>query len=147
MRKNLFLASLIVGTTLTLCNASDAQIVAKGKFLNQTAPIASRTIFTPTKTGLYCLSVYGTITVADPSSESEWSYNLQWTDDSGAINSAMPLYGLDNEAGSFSNFIYRWGDAIPIEVKAVTPITFSVSQRGPADSSAYSLYYTLQHLE
>src|SRR5258706_2567445 len=39
-------------------------IVARGKLLNQTAPIPTTTIFTPTQTGLYRLSVYGTVTTS-----------------------------------------------------------------------------------
>src|SRR6266516_3545129 len=37
-------------------------IVAKGRILNQNAPISTTTIFTPTQSGLYRLSLYGTIT-------------------------------------------------------------------------------------
>jgi hypothetical protein len=85
--------------------------------------------------------------VADPNSQSVWDFNLQWTDDSGTVNSATPLYGMDDTAGSFSSFIWKWGDAMPIEVKAGTPITFAVSQSGSADKSAYSLYYVLERLE
>jgi hypothetical protein len=153
MHKTPYLA-VVLALALTLGNVSAAQIapfvpqiVAKGKALNQTATIPTTTIYTPKQTGLFSLSVYGTIVAADSSSQSEWQYNLQWTDDSGTVNSATPLYGTDNTAGSFSNFIWKWGDAMPIEVKAGTPITFTVSQSGPADKSAYSLYYVLERLE
>ena len=153
MHKTLYAAAVFACLALTLSNSSAQtapsfpQIVAKGKLLNQTATIPTTTIYTTTQTGLYSLSVYGTVIVADPNSQSEWVFNLQWTDDSGTVNSASPLYGTDNTAGSFSNFIWKWGDAMPIEVKAGTPITFTVSQSGPIDKSAYSLYYALERLE
>jgi hypothetical protein len=41
-------------------------IVAKGKLVNQTAPIPTTTIFTPIQTGLYRLSVYATVTKTEP---------------------------------------------------------------------------------
>jgi hypothetical protein len=122
------------------------QIVAKGKFLNQTAAI-TKTILIPTQAGLYRLSAYATITVADPNSQSEWIYVNNWTDDSGVLNSWTPLYGPGRSAGGFGDFIGTGGASILIEVKAGTPIAVTVTQSGPADQSAYSLYYTLERLE
>src|SRR6266852_6871269 len=63
-------------------------IVAKGKLLNQTAPIPTTTIFTPVQTGLYRLSVYGTLTTGAQNSNSFWSYSPVWTDDSGVLSNA-----------------------------------------------------------
>jgi hypothetical protein len=148
VHKRTFLAVAIA--TLVICgaNLSAAQIVvAKGKVLNHTTPIAQRTFFTPTSTGLYGLSVYGTVTVADPNSTSEWSLTIAWTDDSDVINNGCVMYASGNRAGSFGNFIGSWGDVCPIEVKAGTPITVTVSQTGSPDKSAYSLYWTLEQLE
>src|SRR5437588_11107787 len=63
-------------------------IVARGKLVNQTAPIPTTTIFTPAQDGLYRLSAYATIIKADPSSSSNWAYTPSWTDDSGLLNTA-----------------------------------------------------------
>jgi hypothetical protein len=144
MRKTLFVTALLAGTlSLSASNAS-AAIVAKGKLLNQTAPI-TKTIYTPTATGLYRLSVYATVTVANPSSQSTWNDRVQWTDDSGVL-STQGLGQSGNALGPFFWFVACcW--SIPLEVKAGTPITFSVTQSGPADNSAYSVYYTLERLE
>jgi|ERR1700687_460472 hypothetical protein len=147
MHKRTFVALAIVTLVIGGANFSAAQIVAKGKVLNHTTPIAPRTFFTPTNTGLYRLSVYGTVTVTDPNSTSEWSYTIAWTDDSDVTNRGCSMFASGKGAGSFGNFIGAWGDACPIEVKAGTPITFSVTQSGSADKSAYSLYWTLERLE
>ena len=135
--------------TVVICtaNLTAAQVVAKGKLLNRTEVIPTRTIFTPTATGLYRLSIYGTITVADSNSTSEWGYTLSWTDDSGVTNVAFPIYASGRQAGSFANFIGSWGAAVPIEVKAGAPITFAITQSGSGDKSAYSPYWTLERLE
>jgi hypothetical protein len=125
-------------------------IVARGKLLNQTAPIPATTIFTPTQTGLYRLSVYATITRADPSSQSDWLYSFGWTDDSGPVVESDFLYGYPTNVGqffSYNNSESFGGAALPFEAKAGTPITYSMAQQNGPDNSAYSLYYTLERLE
>lgn len=93
MYKTFALAVLLLSTSAFAQNAKPApqpipltspQIVAKGKLPNQTAPIPTTTIFTPTQTGLYRLSIYATLTKTDPNSQSVWQINTQWTDDAGA---------------------------------------------------------------
>jgi hypothetical protein len=126
-------------------------IVARGKVLNQTAPIPTTTIFTPTQSGLYRLSVYGTITQGSGAGTSFWIYSPAWIDDSGLLqNSANGILESNNDgAGSFllTNSGFSLGATITLEAKAGTPITYSVTQVGPPDNSAYSLYYTLERLE
>jgi hypothetical protein len=128
-------------------------IVAKGKVLNQNAPISTTTIFTPNQTGLYRLSVYGTVTTAgDQTSNSYWSYNPAWTDDSGVAQtqaSGILIASVDDRAvGSFVlNNVGNIGVALVLEAKAGTDISYSMTQVGPPDGSAYSLYYTLERLE
>ena len=126
-------------------------IVAKGKLPNQTAPIPTTTIFTPTQTGLYRLTVYATISKADPSSQSSWCYSLSWRDDAGPqFWEASQL--LCQGGNSPYPFIYEsqtslGGTTLPFEAKAGTPITHNMTQLGSLDSSAYSLYYTLERME
>jgi hypothetical protein len=127
------------------------QIVAKGKFPNQTAPIPITAILTPKEDGLYRFSAYGTITTAQ-GGNSEWNVNLFWNDDSGLPQSVLGLLiAFGGTSGQFVEFGYviaTNGGAVSVfEAKAGTPITYSVTQFGPPDNSAYSLYYTLERLE
>ena len=129
-------------------------IVAKGKLVNQTAPIPTTTIFTPSQTGLYRLSVYATITTSDTSSQSNWNVSLFWTDGAGSERVNTLLLGLNNTATQFtSGWAYQLGaspagGAVAVfGVSGGTPITYSVTQQGSPDNSAYSLYYTLERLE
>jgi hypothetical protein len=159
MYKTLALAILLLPTLTLAQEAKPApipltqpQIVAKGKLPNQTAPIPTTTIFTPTQTGLYRLSVYATISKADLNSGSFWNYQPSWTDDSGVLQQAVALVlGSGSLLGQFTmsdNAVLQYGGTtLPIEVKAGTPITYSMTQQGPPDNSAYSLYYTLERLE
>lgn len=123
-------------------------IVAKGKVLNQTAP-ATATIFTPTQSGLYRLSVYPMIVRTDSTSQSYWCYSPSWSDDSGFWEASQILCGYPSLRGPFQyvNNFYIGGTALVMEVKAGSSITYTVSQVGPSDNSAYSLYYTLERLE
>jgi hypothetical protein len=124
-------------------------IVARGKLLNQTAPIPVTTLFTPSARGLYRLSVYGTTTKADPTSTSGYNYNLFWTDISGASN-----YYLDAIA-SFDSFAGNWNQtccAVPtgmevFQAEEGTAVTYQVTQSGPPDKAIYSLYWTVERLE
>ncbi len=126
-------------------------IVAKGKLVNQTAPIPMTTIFTPNQTGLYRISVYVTLTKSDPSSQSFWNYYVQWTDDAGTEDGYL-FYEYGNLTGQFYNASYSSGQplggiSLPFEAQAGQPISYFATQNGPADNSAYSLYYTLERLE
>jgi hypothetical protein len=124
-------------------------IVAKGKLLNQTAPIPTTTIFTPTQDGLYRLTVYATVTKSAPGSQSYWFYNIGWTDDAGPEFDDSILFQSGSGFGQFSyaGLFIQGGTVVPLEAKAGTSITYSMTQGGGSDNSAYSLYYTLERLE
>ena len=127
-------------------------IVAKGKLLNQTAPIPTTTIITPTQSGLYRLSVYATVT-ADTciGSNSIWVFSPEWTDDSGLLQvSAGGILQSNGDCpGSFLLFNsgFSTGATITFEAKGGTAIAYNMAQQGPPNGSAYSLYYTLERLE
>jgi hypothetical protein len=124
------------------------QIVAKGKLPNQTAPIPTTTIFTPVQTGLYRLSVYATISSADPNSKAYWDYSYSWTDDAGVQSQRGFLIGTSLILGQFAFLDVNLGaPSMPFEAKAGTPITHNMTQYNGPDNSAYSLYYTLERLE
>lgn len=129
---------------------SSPLIVAKGKLLNQTAPIPTTTIFTPTHDGFYRLSVYATvITAAQSPCNSYWSYNPGWTDESGLLNSAPgTLTSGCVIIGPFgSAYVGPFGAVTTIEAKGGTAITYSVDQVGPPNGGTYSVYYRLELVE
>jgi hypothetical protein len=125
------------------------QIVAKGKLPNQTTPIPTTTIFTPTQTGLYRLSAYATLTTANPNSGGYWNYTLGYTDDAGVQSISFFLYANSNTPGPFEVMeVYPSGGvAQPFEAKAGTPIIYSMAQPDGPDGTIYSLYYVLERLE
>ena len=125
-------------------------IVAKGSLPNQTAPIPTTTIFTPTQTGLYRLSVYAVVNRADINSNSFWCYSYQSADDAGPQQFGGQAYC--GYGGQLLPFVYQdlnpgSGIAQPFEAVAGQPITYNVIQFPAPDDSAYSLYYTLERLQ
>jgi hypothetical protein len=164
MYKTLCVAALLIGLLALTGRSSSASpapftspvIVARGKLLNQTGTL-SNPIFTPSQSGLYRLSVYATVTTADPNSTSNWYYGFSWTDVTGATRGVTLLVADNRNIGEFFNAAlwYEFGDewadggvSRTIQVNANTPITQDVSlNNGPPDNSAYSLYYTLERLE
>jgi hypothetical protein len=150
--KTLCITVLLVGT-LALTGRNSAAtptalpspvIVAKAALVDQTAPLPTTTIFTAPHDGLYQLTIYASITTADPNSGSSWNFNLSYTD-LGATNSWTPwCFGKANTAGFFRN---GFPASLALQVKAGTSVTYSVTQNGAADNSAYSLFYTVERLE
>lgn len=124
-------------------------VVAPIAVAGQTAPIPTATILTTNADGLYRLSVYATISTADPNSTSNWYFNIGWTDDAGPQVSNQFLTSCGCSSGPFQSVGGSVIGASPLifEAKAGTAITYSVTQNGPSDNSVYSLYYTLERLE
>ena len=155
MYKTLCVAALLIPTFLFAQNGKPVSaatlpgpsIVARGKVVNRSTTVPTTTIFTPQETGLYRLSVYGTITTADANSQSNWSYYLGWTDDAGAQLQQGIVVGDGNTLGPFAFVFVVGGASYPFEAKAGVAVTYSIVQNGPPDGSAYSLYYTLERLE
>jgi len=127
-------------------------IVAKGKLVNQTAPIPTTSLFTPTQSGLFRLSAYATITTPDPNSSSSWDYSFTWTDDSGLSQGGgervLCACGNDNTPGTFTwQGVASFGTTLIFQAKAGIPVTYTVTQDGPVDASVYAVYYTIERLE
>jgi hypothetical protein len=123
-------------------------IVARGKLLKQTASVPATTIFTPTQGGLYRLSMYSTVTVANPATNDNWYTYLFWTDDAGSEQTdAVPL-----SWNSGNSPPYAWGNGasdqpglvLTFELAARTPLSFTVN--GVTDGSEFSLYYVVERL-
>jgi hypothetical protein len=125
-------------------------IVAKGKLVNQTAPIPTTTIFTPYETGLYRMSLYMTTTQRNSSSNQSWNFNLSWTDDAGAETVwLLADIGAGNLPQAYGTNPYygTWpGQVITFEAVAGFPVTYSVTQNAP-DDSAYSQYFVVERIE
>ena len=148
------LAGLLALTGRSSSAASPASftsplIVAKGKLLNQSSTIGTTTILSVPQTGMYRLSFCGTIIKNDTNSSSEWLVNVVWTDPSGLPQPANGIIaGFGGSAGQFFAYQqFQGGVSTPIEAEAGTPITFTVTQSGPPDTSEYSLYYTVERLQ
>ena len=148
MRKSVCL--VVVLLTLVAIGNAQGTVIKKGKLKNQTAPIPETVIVTPTTDGLFRLSLYASVTTIDISSKAYWYVNVFWTDDFGSQAAANILWGLPQWGGQFINpagGATIGGVESVFEAKAGTPISYSVTQTSGSDSSAYSLYYTLERLE
>ena len=157
MYKNLSIAVLLVAfgldtartTGLPASTPTSPTIVASIALTNQTATIPPTTVFTPTQTGLYRLSVYMTQTVSVPRSTSEWRYNLAWVDDAGVEGTGF--YGVISvstaktppSAWGSSNGTSPGNVAI-FQAIAGQPVTYSVLCNKAG--GAYSLYFTVEQL-
>jgi hypothetical protein len=158
MNKTLCMMVLLLGGALALSfgsanapstSSTSPVIIVKRRLVNQTAPIPTTTIFTPTHDGVFRLSAYATITSADPASQSYWVWNPTWTDDAGSEYCNGQCYiGQGNSPGQFLLQLgLGLGMVMTIEAKGGTPITYSMYQQGNPDNSAYSLYYVLEQIE
>jgi hypothetical protein len=127
-----------------------SRIAREGRLTNQTAPIPTTTIFTPTQTGLYRLSVYATLTKNDIGSSSNWYVGATYTDDSEQQQVLQMQYFYNDSLGMGSiqqALSQLGGPTMTFEAKAGTPIAYNVALLGSPDNSAYSLYYALERLE
>ena len=121
-------------------------VVAKARLVAQKGPIATATIFTPSRDGLFRISPYMTITTSDPTSQSYWYLAMRWTDDAGTQNAT-----LSSAQGNFLGpatfpFVGTFGDFV-FEAKRGTPISLSLTPSPVPDNSVYSLYYVVEVLE
>lgn len=160
MNKALCVVVLLLGGALALTFGSASTpnttftsplIVAKRRLVNQTAPIPATTIFTPTQSGLYRLSMYATVTQANPATNDNWYTHIYWSDDAGAEESNGAGYILSWNSGNTppSAWAASTGDqpglVITFEAVAGMPISYAVT--GVADGSAFSLYYVVERIE
>jgi hypothetical protein len=119
-------------------------IVAKAKLLDQGE--VNRAIFTPTKTGLYRLSIYVTFTTPDPLTQSLY-LSMNWTDDAGVEN-AVPLLFTNSGTppDAYMGFGTSWpGNVSTFEAVAGSPITLSAVT--PIGNARFNLYYVVENLE
>lgn len=98
----------------------------------QTGPIAQTTLYTPSATGIYLVSMYlvGT-TVGD----GQVGPSLYWTDDAGTQNTTPGYFNL-SYPGGYINFTWV------VQSVASQPILYEVDTPG-LSSGAYSAYLTV----
>jgi hypothetical protein len=155
MYKNLSIGLLIVAFGLVAIRSTGTPvstppspvIVARGKLVNQTAPIPTTTLVTPSQDAVYRVSVFAVITTSGVDNQSSWSYHISWTDDSGQESGAY----LFQQAAAYGQFVDVTGNTDGgivriFEAKAGTPVTYSMSENGTPEGSVYSLYYVVEKL-
>jgi hypothetical protein len=166
MYKNLSIAVLLVAFGLVAARSTGTTpastptsptIVASVSLPNQTAPIPSTVLFTPSATGLFRVTAYMTEVVPFTSNGSyyTWIYHLGWTDDAGkesgnGRNGIMVLQTQQTPPSAWAATSSTFSPGLTSIVEAVggAPITFSISKgagtvNGP---STYSLYVTVEQL-
>ena len=127
------------------------EIVARVALQNQTMPIASTPVYTPTVTGLYRISAY--MNGPQASTNNQWDLNLQWTDQIGLEETIIAFLQRTSANGpplayAFSpNVAYAQPPGIVV-VQAVAgqPITYSVDPTQGSLGGIYSLYFVVERL-
>ena len=146
MRTTLCILALTL-VALTSASSQTTQtfprVVAKGKFVGQTAPISLGTAFKAIRNGVYRVSMYLTVTTYNSSSSNCWTPEIQWTDDSGLQLSEGHLSACANSAAVGSSAVGP-GLVNVIEAKGGTHINLGVL--GSSDGSVYSFYYVIEAL-
>jgi hypothetical protein len=161
MYKTLCVAAILVATIVFTSGNKPADastvglpspvIVAKISLTNQTQQIPTTTLFTPTTSGLYRVSIYFSMT--KPVTQLEWDTSLYFTDEAGAENMtggasvARLNYSL-NAIPPTAWATTTSGDPVaPVTFRAIagTPVSYSVS--GPASGDTYELFLVAERLE
>jgi len=135
--------------TATTTNLTTPVIVATGKLVDQTQVISKTTLFTPSETGLFRVSVYMTQTKPVPAS-ALWSFALFWTDDAG--DQADQLADLPTNALPPNSWAYSalYPAGTVFEAVGGQPISYAVilgNHLGNGNGGRYSLYYTVEQLQ
>lgn len=157
MRKTLLLVLLAAAASCFGQTAGPAypRVVATVSLTGQTASIPTTTIFTPKKSGLYRVSVYGAMTTPVSENAASWDVFLGWTDDAGAeVTGFMYIadwwappaaYGSCG-AGGFSSAAQNGAGCVQV-VRNVAgqPLTYAVGTYNNP-SGTYELFITVEQL-
>lgn len=137
-------ASLSVSAqTATAAAPQVPRIVAQVALKDQTSAIAETTLFTPTSSGVFRISMYAmpTAPISCPNSASIYS-NGHFTDDVG-------LKGWDGVASDITS-VYAWGQSsVILRAAGQSPVTYSTGiSDGGCDISnlKYDLFITVERL-
>jgi hypothetical protein len=147
-------ATLLV-STVSAQNASKAPssftvpiIVAKKVFRNQTQPIPQTTLFTPSVTGIFRVSVYMAMT-SPIDGTSGWTLGWNWTDDAGAEQTYLAVL-FDNAAPPYDFALSNGSSTPPVpftfEAVAGQPISYSVYGPGDPQGGTYGFVLVVERL-
>ena len=143
MKKLSLIAITLFFATLASSQVVSPVIVANGKLLGMNSGF-SQTVFTPSQSGVYRVSVYLAVT-AQGAGTASWSVAARWTDDAGregGLASGFLLQVDDNQtppkAGGQASRV--------IEATAGSPIVVDVRGAKPADGSTINFYYVVEQL-
>jgi hypothetical protein len=106
---------------------------------NQTAPIPQTTLFTPTRAGVFRLSVY--MSGGGETPGGDWDLSVGWTDLTGASSDFGELQVFTGGA----NYTQHSPSMLSIEPK--TPLLHEVDAAGNTSGSDYNLVITMEQLE
>lgn len=132
-----------VSNSAPVANFGSPVIVARGRLVDQTAPVPAATMFTPAQSGLYQISAYMVQTALIKTSSAYWLFHINWVDDAGGETLApMILYAN----GGILRFA---SDVQPMQLAAGQPVTYSIDLNDPnaQGGGTFALYFTLERLQ
>jgi hypothetical protein len=150
----LSLASLaVVALSAVMCLSQEAsknsaqnpgfpRVVARLNLFNRTKAIGPETLYTPSKAGVFRISVAMVCTVANPKTDGYWSSEVIWQNETGQ---AGPL----SVADVFVQSIQYSPNSQPFVFDAMTgyPLVFQITPHGDTSGSQYNAYIILEQLE
>ena len=119
-----------------------SRILAQVALTGQVADISATTIYTPSATGLFLVSVYFTET-ATANADTPPNINVLWTDDGGSTNSDNA--GVGSPSVSSAQKPESIALTFPVECVAGQPIQYSITG-GTYTTQVYSVYITVSQL-
>jgi hypothetical protein len=137
MRRLLLATIVLLGIVLTPYASSfqpfNTRVVSKTKFLNLTENLPKTTIFTPSATDVYRVTLYVTVNGADGPNNGATVY---WTDEFGARNAFTSLGWFNGPFTSTSS--------TAVWAKSGTPISIQVMTDSPG--TVYDVYAVVERL-
>jgi hypothetical protein len=127
-------------------------VVASLTLTNVRRNILERAIFTPTSSGLFQITIYGTTTVKSPTLGC-WIVNFFWTDETGSHLVPMSNRFNRGDTESCNPSGIESDQTLPVYdievVRAVggTPISFDVFNTLNTMGSEYELFITIEQLQ
>ena len=122
------------------------QIIRRVELTNQTAPIPTTTLFTPSHNGLYRISMYLTGTSGDAG----WAGYLTWSDDAGfedtSVRGVIATSGGPPPQAWGTSYGETPGSVSIIEAVAGQPVSYNVIIQNADTSGTYSLYIIVERL-
>jgi hypothetical protein len=133
---SLFALSLVLLASVAALGQSFPKVVAQDSVLDQSENIEGRTLLTPTKSGVYRVSVYLAGGATEPAGK--WKARVHWTDEKGGRSTPRDWAILAKSQLVSATQIIR---AI-----AGRPIVYFVGRTDSADFT-YNLFITVEQLE